>query len=188
MRRSSILALAAMAVFASSGAMAQPASDAGAPDASQVGASQAQAGEATSERKARRPARDVTREQAAEHADRFFARRDANGDGRIDAADGEALRRARFERMDKDKDGMLSFAEFEAAHGERGAWAGRRERQSATLARGQLARGADHGMTQEALRAAALERFDRMDADSNGIVTAQERRAAREARRGKRQG
>ncbi len=58
--------------------------------------------------------RDMTREQAETRAATSFARMDANGDGLLNEADGEARQRARFDRVDSDGNGSLSFEEFAA--------------------------------------------------------------------------
>ena len=89
MRRTLTLSIAALAVLAGSAAQAQPA-----PGNAQ-------------------PRPDMTREQAQTMADRMFTRADANSDGRLDEADREARQRARFDRLDADKDGALSFAEMQ---------------------------------------------------------------------------
>lgn len=163
------------------------------------------------------PARgaDMTREQVEQRTAAAFERMDANKDGVLDAADREALKaqrgeqraqrqEARFDRLDADSDGAISRAEFDAAHeqarakfaerGKDGKHAGYRGHRLGGFGgfggRGQFKASGDKSITQAAFTAAALERFDRTDANNDGTVTAAERREAfkafREQRRAKR--
>ncbi|WP_052208721.1 EF-hand domain-containing protein [Croceibacterium mercuriale] len=134
-----------------------------------------------------RPARmmaDTTRAQAEQTATTMFARMDANGDGTLDAADRAAQQQARFDRLDTDGNGQLSPAEFtarpeRAGRGQPGQRADRRgDRGAGMRMHGMPA----EGTTQAQFVATALEMFDRADADSNGTVTREERRAARPQR------
>lgn len=143
----------------------------------------------------------ITRQQATQMADRAFARMDANQDGKIDEADREAHQRARFDRLDADGNGSVTFAELQTMHAER--------REARTEARGEARteegrrggrgmagrRGAgamvrkadadkDGTVTQAEFRAAALARFAAADADNDGTVTPEERRARRDEHRG----
>jgi hypothetical protein len=147
-----------------------------------------------------RPARDaeMTRSAAQEHAATAFARMDANSDGKIDDADRAARQKARFDRIDADDNGALSYEEFAAQHGKHdGQRAGRGDRPEGhrMAMRGGM-RGphmmgmranadadSDGTLTQAEFTAAALARFDAADADKNGTVTAAERKAQREAMR-----
>ncbi|HEX6376758.1 MAG TPA: EF-hand domain-containing protein [Allosphingosinicella sp.] len=137
-----------------------------------------------------------------------FARADANRDGFITQEEVRAGAQARrgerrerlFERLDADRNGAISRAEFDARPALRGD---RGERRGQRFAR----RGGRGGMAgrfggrafaamdldrdgrvalAEASRA-ALARFDRIDADRDGTVNAQERQAARAAARERRQ-
>ena len=101
----------------------------------------------------------------AERSDARFARMDANGDGSVSRAEFDAPRQARAERGPRpERAGM---------RGGRGA--GRGER---------AARMADRGPVVIAeARAKAEQAFARLDADSNGVVTAAERQAVRGERR-----
>jgi Ca2+-binding EF-hand superfamily protein len=145
-----------------------------------------------------RPGADMTREQAEQRSAAAFERLDANADGVLDAADRDARkagrderraqrREARFDRLDADKDGAISRAEFDAAHerfaerGEDGRRFGHRGHRRGGF--GPFAAGGDKSMTRAEFTAAALERFDRADANHDGTVTAAERRAAFEAMR-----
>ncbi|HYI64169.1 MAG TPA: EF-hand domain-containing protein [Allosphingosinicella sp.] len=164
---------------------------------------------------AQRPDRnaDVTRQQVIERTDERFARLDANRDGRFTPEEarqrGEQRREQRaermFERMDLDRNGSITReemararAQHQAQRGERGPGArgaGMRHRRMGMRhggpggpgMRGQRLFGEQGFVTAEQFRTRALERFDRADADRNGVVTAAERQAARERRRERRQ-
>jgi len=158
------------------------------------------------------PEGDVTRQQAIERADRMFARLDADHDGRVTPDEMRAMgehrrgemREHMFDRLDANHDGNISRDEFAEAHAMRGP-GGRGGRHGMHMgpppggpggpegAGGPEGRG--HGMhgarmfgeqgfvTLEQMRARALERFDRADANHDGILTADERHAARERMR-----
>lgn len=144
------------------------------------------------------PARgaDMTREQVQQRTAALFERMDANKDGVLNAADREARKaqrderraeraQARFDRLDADKDGAISRAEFNAPRervatndraGKRFGYRGYRT--GGFGGRGLFKPGGDQSLTQAAFTAAALERFDRVDANKDGTVTAAERREA----------
>jgi Ca2+-binding EF-hand superfamily protein len=157
---------------------------------------------------ARGPAAEVTRDQALARADQRFQRLDANRDGRVNAEElrqtaGQrmALRQQRrgerqgqlFDRLDSNRDGQLSREEFaqrlqlraerRAQRGERGM-RGMRGMRGGRMAMRML--GEDGVITAEEFRQQALRRFERLDANRDGRITADERRGARE-RRGQRQ-
>ena len=146
------------------------------------GAALAQGGQA--------PAQDLTRSAAQERAAKAFERIDANEDGKLDTADREARQKARFDRIDANSDGSVSFAEFSATHakpeGERAKRGGRDgHRMGMRGMRGDADANSDGTLTQSEFTAAALARFDAADADNDGTVTAAERKAQRDAMRGK---
>ncbi|NNC59144.1 MAG: hypothetical protein HKO05_04030 [Erythrobacter sp.] len=151
----------------------------------------------------------MTREAVVERTDARFAKMDANGDGVLNTADREARLAERFARMDADSNGAITQAEFMAAAEARGEM--RKERREARaekrggdrmMRRG--GRGGRHGhgmmmmkkadtnqdgqITKAEFQAAALARFDKADADGNGTLTAEERRAAHKAMRAQRRG
>ncbi|MFB0612149.1 EF-hand domain-containing protein [Aurantiacibacter poecillastricola] len=141
---------------------------------------------------------DITRADAEARAATAFARMDANNDGVLDEADREARQRARFDRMDANGDGALTYEEMQAAREtmqdtreDRRAERGERGRGQRMARRGamreRLVQRADtdnDGAISEAeFTTAALARFERMDADNNGVVTAEERRDQRGERR-----
>jgi EF hand domain-containing protein len=155
---------------------------------------------------------DVTRQQVIERTDQRFARLDADRDGRFtseEARAGHEQRRAQraermFDRLDLDNNGSVTREEMAEAHarhraerGERGAEGrgpGMRHRRMGMRHGGPGGRGMRGGrgaalfgeqgfVTAEQFRERALARFDRADADRNGVVTAAERRAVRERMR-----
>jgi Ca2+-binding EF-hand superfamily protein len=107
---------------------------------------------------------------------------DANKDGTLDQADRAARRAALFDRIDTDRDGAISRAEFEAMNAGRES---RKPRAGAKRGGAQLMamRRSAEPVSQQAFVDRALAIFDRVDADRNGTVTQAERRAAREAMR-----
>jgi Ca2+-binding EF-hand superfamily protein len=158
---------------------------------------------------------DVTRQQVIERTDRMFAELDANNDGRFTPEEARARgeqRRAQhmdrmFERLDLDRNGSITReemtqarAQHQAERGERGTRPGGPAMRHRRMGmhhggpgmggmrgmRGQRLFGEQGFVTAEQFRARALARFDRLDADRNGTVTAAERRAAREQRRERR--
>lgn len=134
-------------------------------------------------------AQQQTRASAAERAEQAFARMDVNNDGMLDARDREARRQQMFERLDTDRDGQISRAEWHAAPEQRAMRQGRRgnadggERRGAWNNRGQ---GGERTISRADFVAAATARFDRLDANRDGTVSAEERQAARETPRGSR--
>ena len=119
---------------------------------------------------------------------------DANGDGSVSADEAVAGRAAmkaqraasRFDRMDANSDGSISRAEFDAqaaARAERGPRAGKGPRGERMAAR----REARGPVVIAEAQTKATEAFARLDADSDGYMTVQERRAGREQMRESRQ-
>jgi len=169
------------------------------------------AGVATAQGPGPRPDRaaDVTRQQIIERVDQRFARLDGNDDGRFTPEEARALGEQRrseragrmFERLDVDRNGSISRAEFDRARSnraERRAEGGTHRRSPGMRGprgmRGGMGRGMRGGrmfgeqgfVTREQLRERALARFERADADRNGTVTATERREARQHMRHRR--
>jgi Ca2+-binding EF-hand superfamily protein len=151
---------------------------------------------------------DVTRQQVIARVDQRFARLDVNRDGRATPEEarqaGEQRRAERagrmFERLDLNRDGSVSRIEFDQARsqlreqrGERRAERGERRgmrgmrgpRRGGPDARGPRGQGAqrmfgEQGfITLEQMRERALARFDRLDANRDGTLTAAERQQAR---------
>ena len=152
-----------------------------------------------------RPDRNApeTRAQAQQRAEAMFARMDVNNDGTLNQADRDARRAQRseaaFTRMDANRDGNISRAEWDAAQQARQTRMNERRQQRAQQAgeaggerrgrgghhMGGMMRGGDRNatVTREQFVANALARFDRMDANRDGTVTAEEGQAARQAMR-----
>jgi len=153
------------------------------------------------------PRGEMTRADVEQRTSAMFGRMDANDDGLLNQADREAARRQAFDRVDADKDGAISFAEFEARRSERGEARDERDggdgrefadrggrRFGGPEAQGfrgpgmrgdrRLARDADADkdgtVTQSEFTTAALARFDQADANSDGTISLEERREARQ--------
>lgn len=145
----------------------------------------------------------LTRAEAQAHANERFAKMDANKDGKLDAADREARQTAMFDRIDTNKDGQISRQEFAAGRdrgspsaeqaakgpdgkhrmGHRGGkgWGGPGGPGGGMM---QLAdTNKDNAISQAEFSAAALQHFDRADANKDGQVTKEERQAAFKAKR-----
>lgn len=143
----------------------------------------------------------MTLKDAQERSDKMFARMDANSDGKIDQADREARRAQRFARLDTDKDGQISEAEYaakHARHGERANAAGAKPAGDHARHRGHGMRGMgmgggmiaamadtnnDGAITRAEFDAGVKSRFARMDANGDGTVSVEERKAAHEQMR-----
>jgi Ca2+-binding EF-hand superfamily protein len=140
--------------------------------------------------------RELTRAAVQQRADQAFDRLDANHDGKLDQSDRQARQKIRFDRIDANHDGAVSYAEFAAAHaradvGRKGRMAeGRDHHQHGRHLfamrgfsghRGMMAdAGKDGAMSKAEFQSAALERFDRLDANHDGILTREETKAARD--------
>ena len=156
---------------------------------------------------AERTSASMTRADVSQKTAERFARMDINSDGVVDLADRELRRQQRIAKIDTDGNGAISQAEREAARearqqrraermekrgvegerrgGKRGM-RGMRGKRGGMMGGGRMARADANGdgrLTLQELQAHALERFDRIDTDSNGTVTAEERKTARDARR-----
>lgn len=154
---------------------------------------------------------DVTRAEVETRTAERFDRMDANDDGVLNEADGEARAMARFGEADTNADGALTFEETQAARearmaereerraerGERRAERGERrggrgERRGRRGGRGgdraamlqQADTDSDGAISEAEFTTAALARFDAADANGDGTLTAEERRAQRGDRRG----
>lgn len=112
--------------------------------------------------------------------------------GRITApatrAEVEAKVKERFAQMDANKDGAITRAEFDAGHAtlSEGRWSGKRLAMTAMRAGGMFAaRDADSDGRVSLAEALArpLARFDRADANKDGTLTPEERKAARQQKR-----
>ena len=156
-----------------------------------------------------------TRAEVQTRAAEMFAKLDANQDGKLDTADRAAKRAERqakmFAKLDADGNGSISKAEWDqhgadraakrAERGEKRAAAGEAGQGKRHAMRGHHGkRGGHHGMrmmgkadtdgdkaiSQAEFQTAALARFDAADANKDGQVTSEERKAQRGAWRAKR--
>lgn len=138
--------------------------------------------------------RELTRAQVEARVAARFERLDADRDGKLTPADRAAARTrmadTMFERLDADRNGAISRDEWTAGAARLAAaheGAGRRGRPGMRGA-GFIARadGNDDGaVTLDEMRAQALARFDRADANKDGKISAAEREQARAAMRGR---
>lgn len=156
----------------------------------------------------------LTRAEAQASATQMFAKMDANKDGKLDAADRTAQHAERqakmFASLDADGNGSISKAEWDQHSADRAAKrAERGEKRTAAGEAGEGKRdvmrghhGGHHGMggrmmgkadtdgdkaiSQAEFQTAALARFDAADANKDGQVTAEERKAQRGEWRAKR--
>lgn len=154
----------------------------------------------------------LTRTEAQAHATQMFAKMDFNKDGKVDAADRTAKRAEmqakKFASLDADGNGSISQAEWtnqgakRAERAEKRAAAGEMSEGKRHAMRGPGKRGGHRGMhggmmgkadtngdkavSQAEFQTAALARFDAADANKDGRVTAEERKAQRGEWRAKR--
>lgn len=152
-----------------------------------------------------------TRAEVQTTATEMFAKLDANKDGKLDATDRAAKRaemqEKKFARLDADGDGSISKAEWDQHGADRAAKRGERRTEAGEAGKGKRhgmrghhgKRGGHHGMmmgkadtdgdkaiSQAEFQTAALARFDAADANKDGQVTPEERKAQRGAWRAKR--
>jgi Ca2+-binding EF-hand superfamily protein len=153
-----------------------------------------------------RAARDVTRQEVIQRVDARFTQLDENRDGRVTAEERRVVRERRraemadrmFDRLDADGNGSISREEMRDGRmrrrgGMRMAGSGSpggpgmegpgHGRHGPDMRRGGGREFAMREVTREEMRERALARFDRMDANRDGTLTAEERRQARDARR-----
>lgn len=146
----------------------------------------------------------VTRAEAQAKAEAMFDQHDVNRDGKLDQADRAAMMGKKFDEIDTDHNGSLSRDEFLAAHqhmggpgehggmpgmdhGKEGGMGGESHRMGMREGR----RGHDGGMmmkmadtnsdgtvTRAEAVAGALKHFDMADANHDGKLTPDERKAA----------
>ena len=155
----------------------------------------------------------VTRAEVQAKAAATFAKLDVNKDGKIDATDRAAQRAERqakmFASLDADGNGSISKAEWDKHGADRAAKRGEKRAEAGEAREGGKRhgmrgghhgkRGGHHGMmmgkadangdkaiSQAEFQTAALARFDAADANKDGQVTAEERKAQRGAWRAKR--
>jgi Ca2+-binding EF-hand superfamily protein len=95
---------------------------------------------------------------------------DTNADGMLSRSEAAALPRLakHFDAIDANRDGQVSFEELKAFHQAHRGHHG---------AQGKAMLGPDGKVTREEFLARAAARFDRLDANKDGLVTAEEMRA-----------
>jgi Ca2+-binding EF-hand superfamily protein len=106
---------------------------------------------------------------------------DANGDGVVTRAEAEADIAKRFARMDMNKDGKLDAADREAMRKAREAKRAERGGRGGKMMERLDANG-DGAVSLDEMKRGALARFDRADANKDGKLTGDEREAARPKR------
>jgi hypothetical protein len=121
---------------------------------------------------------DISRAQAIAAADHRFAQFDSNGDGQLD---GDEMRQAfagrggsrqeRFAQMTPEQRERMEERRAERRRGREGG-------ESGEHGEGRR-RGARGPVTLEQFRERALRRFDRLDADGNGVISVAEQEQAR---------
>ena len=121
-----------------------------------------------------------TRAEVQTRAAEMFARMDVNQDGKLDTADRAAKRAERGEkRAAADEAGQGKRHAMRGHHGKRGG-------HHAMRMMGKADTDGDKAISQAEFQTAALARFDAADANKDGQVTAEERKAQRGAWRAKR--
>lgn len=148
----------------------------------------------------------ITRAEAQNAANAAFDRMDANKDGKLDKVDRDlqrtAMREKAFSRLDTDNSGSISKAEYLAVRGAKDGDA-KRPGASGKMGQGEMghARFRGHGggmmhadadkngsISKAEFTTAAMTRFDAMDSNKDGQVSADERKAARATMRDQRRG
>ncbi|MBT2135487.1 hypothetical protein KK137_14210 [Croceibacterium sp. LX-88] len=150
----------------------------------------------------REPRPPMTRADVEQRTNEAFTRMDANKDGVLNQADRDAREKLAFDRIDSNHDGAISPEEFAARGDERrevrqaradgdqrpGPRMGRRGAGGPGSMGFGLARNADAdgdgSVTQAEFASAALTRFDSADANKDGTLSREERRAQRRDRSG----
>lgn len=106
--------------------------------------------------------------------DKEFAMMDTNKDGKISAAEHAAGAKAMFEKMDSDKDGKVTVAEMTAAHkAVTGRAATKSDMSAADKIKAVDANG-DGILTAEEHAAASAAMFAKMDTDKDGFLSKSE--------------
>ena len=147
----------------------------------------------------------LTKAEATTAAEQVFAKMDLNGDGKVTKEERGALRQKRFDdrfaKLDTDRNGQVSKAEFQAQRearqekvaewrakkgGPDGPGMGGRHHRGGKMRGGMWGVDGDKDgtITRAEFMARPLAMFDRADANKDGVVTAEEMKAARPGRGG----
>lgn len=146
---------------------------------------------------------NLTKAELTASLEARFAKMDVNGDGTLTKEDRDLRRQqrldARFTQLDADRNGQISKSEFTTGHERRADtartgdkasgkdgrhWGGRHHHRG--FGKGMKAGpdGAkDAAVTRDQFVARGMTMFDRLDANKDGTVTAEEMKTAREAMR-----
>lgn len=113
---------------------------------------------------------------------------DANNDGTLTRQEFDTGRAASFARLDANNDGQVTREEMRAQRGERGEHAGRRGHRGGHRGMGLERADAnnDGNVTREEFLARPTAMFARLDANSDGVISADERPQRRERAEGER--
>ncbi|MFN3387906.1 MAG: hypothetical protein ACK40O_03175 [Allosphingosinicella sp.] len=148
-------------------------------------------GTASAQQPSQAPAGDITRAAAIADAERRFAQLDADGNGTLEAAEmRQAFEQRRAERRQRMEARLSAMspeerAQFEQRRAGRGGKEGARRGGGREGGKGMSRRGDGGPVTLAQFRARAEQRFDRLDLDGNGVITAAEQAELR-AKRGAR--
>jgi hypothetical protein len=119
----------------------------------------------------------------AQPAGKMGARADGDGDGKITLSEFRTARVTQMMKLDANKDGKVSKAEFDARGQGRGAPEGKPKGDGSRMF-GMLDTNKDGALDKAELGKMAEKRFARMDADGDGVLSAAERQSARQGARG----
>jgi len=118
-------------------------------------------------------AQDAGPQQGGRHGGFFQA--DANSDGTVTRQEFDAHRSARFASLDANNDGNLTREEMGAQRAERGERGHRGRRGGGMHALARADANNDGNITREEFLARPTQMFDRLDANSDGVISATER-------------
>ena len=104
----------------------------------------------------------------------MFAHLDADKDGNITRAEHDAARAQRLAGLDANRDGFVSYEEHEAA----------KERRAREMFTKRHDENGDGRVSVDEMSDRGEGMFERLDADKDGVVSAEEARQARADRRG----
>ncbi len=119
----------------------------------------------------------ITKAEMTKGSNDMFAKMDVNQDGKLNEADRTAKMAAHFAAADSDKSGELSKAELAAGkgmmHDEGRGHEGRGHHGGAHMLK-KADSNNDNAVSKTEFDAAALARFEKLDADKNGVIAANE--------------